>query len=246
MDAPHVNRAARIQGRYWGLHVSGSSKHIYAVWAERLAGPWTCVEEPILSPNTEGTAPDGKHCDTPTAFWFENLGTVIIFYKAYPLRPQASQPNSLFGSSSVIAHWRPGEPAARKANQILVPGGGTEFCRGWVGGVQLLRDSQTQRWYALINGSPTSPEDNSNREPAPSLGGWAICRDTAPEGAWEVDTERSPILRTDQLTASEIQAGLGVNFWRHHLLVTRGGRARIFFNSGRYGTEQMYSVVAGG
>jgi hypothetical protein len=38
-------------------------------------------------------------------------------------------------------------------------------------------------------------------------------------------------------------AGLGTNLWRHHLLVTPGGKARIFFNSGRYGQEQMYSCV---
>ncbi len=33
-------------------------------------------------------------------------------------------------------------------------------------------------------------------------------------------------------------------FWRHHLLVTSEGQARIYFNSGPYGHEQMYSLVA--
>jgi hypothetical protein len=37
--------------------------------------------------------------------------------------------------------------------------------------------------------------------------------------------------------------GIGVNFWRHYLLVTPKGQVRIFFNSGTYGTEQMYSLV---
>lgn len=244
MDPLRVNRAAKIRGRYWGLHVSGASKHIYAVSAERLAGPWTCVEKPILSPNTEGAAPDGKHCDTPTAFWFEDLGKVLIFYKAYPLRPQTGQPNSPFGSSSIVAYWRPGEASANKRHQILIPGKGSEFCRGWVGGVQLLRDSRSSRWYALLNGSPTPPEDTSNREPPPSLGGWAICKGADADGTWEVDAKHSPILRPDQLTATEVKAGMGVNFWRHHLLVTPTGRARIFFNSGKYGTEQMYSMIA--
>lgn len=244
MDPFQVNRAAKIQGRYWGLHVSGSSKNIYVVWAERLAGPWTGVEKPILSPNVEGTAPDGKHCDTPTAYWFEDLGKVVIFYKAYPLRAQSGQPRSPFGSSSVVAYWRPGEPAAIKGRQILVPGCGEEFCCGWVGGLQLLRDPAQNAWYALLNGSPTPPEDVSNREPAPSLGGWAACKGRNPDGEWQVSGARSPLLHPRQLTREQLNAGLGVNFWRHHLLVTPGGRARVFFNSGKYGTEQMYSALA--
>jgi hypothetical protein len=48
------------------------------------------------------------------------------------------------------------------------------------------------------------------------------------------------------LAAPEIDAGLGVNFWRHYLLVTPGGNIRIFFNSGPYGKEQMYSLVPSG
>lgn len=241
LDPKRANRAAKIQGRYWGLHVSGGSKHIYAVHAEHLAGPWTGIAEPILSPNTEGAAPDGKHCDTPTAFWFEDLNRVVIFYKAYPLRAQQGQPRAPFGSSSVIAHWQPGDPAAKKGRQILVPGRGNEFCRGWVGGFQLL--GEPGRWYALLNGSPTSPEDLSHREPAPSLGGWAVCNDRSPDGEWRIDTDLSPFLYPEKLTSEQLAAGLGVNFWRHHLLVTPGSKARIFFNSGQYGTEQMYSLI---
>ncbi len=243
MDPKRVNHAAKIDGRYWGLHVSGASKHIYAVWAERLGGAWTGVPDPILSPDTEGAAPDGKHCDTPTAYWFEEFGRVLIFYKAYPLRPQARQLRAPFGSSSVLAWWRPGQAAARKARQILLPGRGHEFCRGWIGGVQLLYDAPHAGWYALLNGSPTSPEDISHREPAPSLGGWAACSGRTPDGEWTVDSRHSPFLMPEELTAEQLSAGLGVNFWRHHLLVTPGGQARIFFNSGKYGTEQMYSLV---
>lgn len=243
MDATHPNRAAKVNDRYWGLHVSGASKHIYAASAERLAGPWTCVEEPVLSPSTEGAAPDSKHCDTPTAFWFGDLDRALIFYKAYPMRAQASQPNSPFGSSSMVARWHPRDVSAEKCRQFLVPGKGQEFCRGWVGGVQLIRDTQSPRWYALLNGSPTPPEDRSNREPPPSLGGWAICRDNRADGAWEVDTEHSPIVSPDDLGATEGNGAIGVNFWRHHLLITPRGRARIFLNSGKYGTEQLYSLI---
>ena len=213
------------------------------VSAERLAGPWTGLEKPILSPNTEGAAPDGKHCDAPTACRFEDLGKVIVLYKAYPLRAQDGQPRAPFGSSSVVACWRPGEPAATKGRQVPIPGRGREFCRGWVGGVQLLRDTERKSWYALLNGSPTSPEDISHREPAPSLGSWAVCKDPNPEGAREVDLKHSPFPYPERLTPEQLNAGLGVNFWRHHLLVTPGGRARIFFNSGKNGTEQMYSAV---
>ena len=125
----------------------------------------------------------------------------------------------------------------------MIPGSGEELNRGWIGGVQLLRDSAGGSWYAVINGSPTPPEDKSNREPAPSLGGWEFCEDKFPDRGWRSDTAHSPFAYPESLSREELDAGLGVNFWRHHLLVTRAGQARIFFNSGKYGTEQMYSLV---
>lgn len=216
---------------------------IQAASAAKLAGPWTVAKEPILVPGTEEGTPDGKFCDTPTACWFEDRGKVLIFYKAYPRDPQPLQPRSPFGSSSVAAWWRPGETRAQKAGGILTPGSGKEWNRGWIGGVQLPRDNAGGRWYALMNGSPTPPEDKSNREPAPSLGGWALCEDRFPDRGWRVDAAHSPFSYPESLSREELDAGLGVNFWRHHLLVTRAGQARIFFNSGKYGTEQMYSLV---
>lgn len=242
MDPKNVNHAVRIDGRYWGLFVVGAPKHIYAASAERLGGPWTVVPEPVISPGAAPGAPDGKQPDTPTAYWFEDRREVVIFYKAYPAQPQAGQPGSSFGSSTVVAYWHPSRPTARKANQILVPGREPLWNRGWIGGFQLLFDPKKASWYALLNASPTPPEDRSNREPAPSLGGWAVCRDRNPAGIWEVDRKRSPFARPDRLSSAELDAGLGVNFWRHHLLVTPSGQARIFFNSGKYGTEQMYSL----
>lgn len=245
MDPLRVNHAATVDGRYWGLFgTTRGPEHICVASAERLGGPWTVVDEPILSPNTEDSAPDGERCDTPTAYWLNDRRRVLIFYKAYPLRAQVGQPHSPFGSSSVIAYWRPGETTVTKDHQILFPGRGNEFCRGWIGGFQLLRDTERESWYALLNGSPTPPEDDSNREPAPSLGGWAICISANLDGKWKVDTEHSPFLYPEHLTPDQLAKGLGVNFWRHHLLVTPAGRARIFFNSGKYGTEQMYSLVA--
>ncbi len=243
MDPKRVNRAAKVDGRYWALFVSTSGvKHIQAAWARRLEGPWTVVKEPILSPGQAPDAPDGKHCDTPTAYWFEDRGAFLIFYKAYPEHAQTGQPGAPFGSSSVAAWWKPGAPAAQKGAQLLVPGRGSQWNRGWVGGLQLLWDPAAG-WYGLTNGSPTPPEDLSHREPAPSLAGWATCRGAVPDRHWETDTAHSPFRYPNDLTAAELKAGLGVNFWRHHLLVTPSGRARIFFNSGQYGTEQMYSMA---
>jgi hypothetical protein len=242
MDGGGGNRAAHIDGRYWALFVTTNGiKHIQAAWAERLAGPWTIVTQPILSPGS-GAAPDGRHCDTPTAYWFRASGQALIFYKAYPQMAQAGQPGSPFGSSSVLARWQPGERTAVKDRQILLPGRDGAWNRGWIGGVQLLRDERAA-WYAVSNGSPTAPEDKSNREPAPSLGGWLRCQGEPGDGRWTTDTEASPFRYPNQLTEEELRAGLGVNFWRHHLLTTPGGRARIFFNSGAYGTEQMYSLI---
>lgn len=247
MDPLVVNRATKIDGRYWGLFgTTRGPERIHVAWAEKLGGPWTVVNKPILSPDSKDAAPDGKRCDTPTAYWLKALDKVLIFYKAYPLYAQASQPHSPYGSSSVVAYWRPGDATATKGHQILKPGRGDEFCRGWIGGVQLLHDTERDGWYALLNGSPTPPEDISNREPAPCLGGWAICETADPDGKWEVETRHSPLLYPEQLTRDQLKKGLGVNFWRHHLLVTPSGRARIFFNSGRYGTEQMYSLGATG
>jgi hypothetical protein len=243
LDPAKFNRAVRIQGRYWALFVTTNGiKHIQAAFAEKLAGPWTVVRSPILSPGDEN-APDGKHCDTPTGYWFGSSGHLQIFYKAYPLRPQADQPGSPFGSSSVLARWTPGQNTAEKGRQIIVPGRNKAWNRGWVGGVQLLGDEKTG-WYALSNGSPAAPEDKSNREPAPSVAGWLRCRGSVPDGEWYTDETVSPFRYPDQLAEAELSAGLGVNFWRHHLLVTPAGRARIFFNSGKYGTEQMYSLVS--
>lgn len=243
LDPLAANRAARIDGRYWGLFIVGRYKHVYAAWTKSLAGPWTVIEKPILSPGREHGAVDGRHCDTPTAYWMADRGQVLIFYKAYPREAQPEQPGAPFGSSTVVAWWRPSEPVARKADRVMAPGRNDDWNRGWVGGFQLLRDARLGVWYALLNGSPTAPADDSHREPAPSLGGWAVCQGEHPGGEWAADNSVSPFRKSEDLSDAETKAGLGVNFWRHHLLVTPGGRARIFFNSGPYGTEQMYSLL---
>jgi len=250
LDPQQPNRAAKIENKYWAVftvgvksHKSGeSNKHIQVAYSDRMGGPWHVRNQAILSPDAEGF--DGKHCDTPTAYWFAERNEVIVFYKAYPKVRQDSQPGSPFGSGTVIARWHPARECAEKIRPIQRPGTGDAWNQGWMSTPQIFFDSQEKRWYGLINGSPTPPVDDSHREPAPSLGGWVICKAGQwLDGDWEPDTQHSPFLFPKDLTGAQIEAGLGVNFWRHHLLVTPGGQTRIYFNSGKYGTEQMYSLI---
>jgi hypothetical protein len=242
MEAGKNNQAAKIDGKYWGLFVSRVQGHkvIQVASSNKLCGPWEVRKRPIINNDPEGH--DGRNCDTPTAYWFEKEKKVLIFYMAYPLIAQKDQPGSPFGSCTILTTWHPGDSVAYDKIVLLKPGVDQSWIKGWIGGVQLLYAGKN-RWYGLINASPTPPEDKSNREPAPSLGGWIICNSKDLSKGWKVDTLYSPLLDPDHLTKAELDAGLGVNFWRHHLLVTPDGKARIFFNSGKYGTEQMYSLV---
>lgn len=250
MDAKNNNRAAKIKGKYWAVftcrHTNtsgvGSNKHLQVASAEELSGPWTVNPIPVVSPDENWI--DGSHCDTPTAYWFEDRKEVIIFYKAYPKFSQDMQPKSPFGSGTVIASWHPDSVRATKIKVIQRPGQSGGWNQGWMSTPQIFYDAKLDQWYGLINGSPTAPLDASHREPAPSLGGWVKCTPGKwVDADWGPDTLYSPFLYPENLSNIELEAGLGVNFWRHHLLETPGGKRRIFFNSGKYGTEQMYSLV---
>ncbi|MFC1633740.1 hypothetical protein ACFL5Z_02770 [Planctomycetota bacterium] len=251
MDPKTPNRVAKIDNKYWSVFTvtvksqasGGSNKHLQVAFADRLSGPWKVRRQPILSPDADWF--DGKHCDTPTAYWFEDRNEVILFYKAYPKVRQDSQPGSPFGSGMVIARWHPTMAHAQKLRVIQRPSTRDAWNQGWMSTPQVFFDPKKEQWYGLINGSPTAPVDESHREPAPSpLGGWVTCKAGQwLDGDWEPDTLHSPFLFPEDLTREEMEAGLGINFWRHHLLITPGGQARIYFNSGKYGTEQMYSLV---
>lgn len=250
MDAMRPNRAALIDGRYWSIFTASRrmpdgrlQKHLQAASAETLAGPWTLVAEPIVAPG-EGDALDALHADTPSAFWFEDRQRIAIFYKGYPAEPQPSQPRAPFGSGTILATWHPRETHARKETIVMRAGQADAWNQGWMSSIQLFYSAGTGGWYGLHNGSPTPPADRSHREPAPSLGGWVACDGDPLTGSWQIDPDRPPFRRPEQLAPDELAAGLGVNFWRHHLLITPQGRTRIFFNSGSYGREQMYSLVA--
>jgi hypothetical protein len=243
MEAGQGNRAARIDGRYWSLFVSRNpDKVIQAAHAEALEGPWHVVPQPILAPGS-GDDLDSLNCDTPTAYWFPDTEKIIIFYKGYPRKAQSSQPESPFGSGVMTAEWRPGQPLAKKTGILMRPTSKVAWAKGWLGGFQLHGNAESG-WYALVNASPTPPEDDSHREPAPSLGGWAYCEGKEVLGAWRIDDTRSPFLHTESLPETLRAAGMGVNFWRHHMLELSAGDARIFFNSGPYSKEQLYSMKA--
>ena len=241
MEAQEQNRAAKIQGKYWSIftcNVKGN-KHIQAAYAEELAGPWNVLPQPILSP--EENYFDGKHCDTPTAYWFPDSNRIVIFYKAYPKYPQKNQSQSEFGSGTILAYWNVNDSVAKKIKILQRPGQMEGWNQGWMSTPQLFYNSEEDFWYGLINGSPTPPEDESHREPAPSLGGWVKSMTNDINSEWVPMNEHSPLKHVFELTEEEEKAGLGTNFWRHHLLVTPEGKARIYFNSGFYGREQMYS-----
>jgi len=244
MNPYKSNHAAKIKGKYWGIFGSSTpNKYLQVASAEKLSGPWTIREKPILSPDENFF--DGKHCDTPSAYWFEEENYVAIFYKGYPKYSQKrAQPESPFGSGTILAYWHPDDSIAVKVNVLMRPGQTNAWNQGWFSTPMIFYDKKNEYWYALINGSPTPPVDESHREPAPCLGGWVICSGDWIDSEWYPDTVNSPFLNIDELTQAEKEAGLGVNFWRHHLLATPKGKLRIFFNSGEYGKEQMYSFVA--
>lgn len=248
MDADRPNHATRINGKFWAVFTASQRmpngrmhKHLQAASSETLAGPWTLQSAPILAP--EPGALDALHADTPSAFWFADRQTIGIFYKGYPTDPQIEQPRAAFGSGTILATWHPNDKYARKVRILMRAGQTAAWNQGWMSSIQLLRSPDRPAWYGLHNASPTPPADQSHREPAPSLGGWVVCDGHPLEGSWQADEVHSPFVYPEKLSAAERAAGLGVNFWRHHLLVTPQGKVRIFFNSGAYGTEQLYSLV---
>ena len=95
------------------------------------------------------------------------------------------------------------------------------------------------RWVAIINASPCRPDRSgrtTSEEPAPSLGG--LAHSDFPVDGWV--TGEQPIEWIEDIPSAALEAGEGVNLWRQHLL-RAGSTTRLLYNSGRYGTEQMYS-----
>jgi hypothetical protein len=113
------------------------------------------------------------------------------------------------------------------------------------GGLQIL-PGKSHRWIAVINASPTSPRQGANEifreEPPPSLGGFAYCDEEWPVRGWQWCPQ--PIERIEDIPAQAKALGEGTNLWRQHILALPDGRLALFYNSGFYGTEQLYMKIS--
>jgi hypothetical protein len=242
MDAHHPNRPARIGGQCSLVTVSHLEGHkvIQQAWAERLCGPWTLVDAPLIGLGAHNEF-DAKHADAVTGLFFPERNEILYFYMGYPEVPQPRRVSPL-GSAQGGAIQRVGELQAQKLGIVLppseVPG---HWAGGWVGGLQLLPGRQ-HRWVGLLNASPTAPVASDTaahrEEPPPSLGGFAFCDEEFPIKGWEWCPE--PIEWIKDIPEAAIAAGEGVNLWRHHLLAIRDQHLALFYNSGPYGREQLY------
>ena len=140
MDPFRPNIAAKIGSKYWLFTVTfrGRNKVIQLATSGDLGGQWTVEPEPIIDLGPED-AHDGYHADTVTAYWFEERGELLIYYKSYPLLPQAGHPNSPFGNGSAAAIMNPVSSDVTKLGRILNPAANPEHrTAGWIGGMQIF------------------------------------------------------------------------------------------------------------
>ncbi len=243
-DANHPNRPVRIDGQYWLISSTFQDKMkvIHVARSPSLAGPWTVQEQPVIE-RGDISEPDGRHADTPTAFWFEDRGEILFFYMAFPAKPQAEQPHSPYGSSSCAAVMKPGDTVARKLGPAIRPVGSEGHrAYGWIGGLHLL-PAEDGGWWATLGGSPTPPvsieESEHMREPAPAQTGWAYTPEAWPVSGWTV--REKPIKSVDELEPEALAEGEGHNLWRHHALIDgEGKRLAIYYNTGAYGQERLF------
>jgi len=242
MDAYRPNRAAVVEGKVWLVSVSyvgeARDKRVQRAWAASLAGPWTLEPGDLITRGGPGEF-DENHVDAVSGYWFEDRGEFLYFYMGYPL---ARQPwgRSPYGNAIGAAVQRPGSPAVKSGVVIAPADDPSSWVAGYLGGLQLL-PGREHRWEAVINGSPTAPDRSgapSCEEPAPSLGGMAYTDAEFPTSGWVVADR--PFETIAEIPESAIAAGEGVNLWRHHLLAAPGVE-RLFYNSGPYGREQLYS-----
>lgn len=245
-DAYHPNHAACIDGQYYLVTAStlrgagDSHKVVQRAGASSLAGPWTIEKGPLIDRGDHDEF-DAKHVDAVSGFYFEDRREILYFYMGYP---EVAQPHPIspYGSAQAAAVQQVGSNQATKLGIILPPSTTSgHWASGYVGGLQILPGKE-HRWIALANASPTPPNpqlsERWREEPPPSLGGFAYCDEAWPVRHWHWYPE--PIEWLKDLPAEAIQDGEGVNLWRHHLLMLPSGRSAIFYNSGAYGTEQLY------
>jgi len=243
MDPYRPNTASTLNGLFWLFTASFNNgrKTIQIATAAVLDGPWTIIEDLVIAPGDRAEV-DGFHVDAPTAYYFEQEHKILIFYMGYPYEKQIEQPLSPYGSCSCVACLETDGMKLSKLGVALRPSLKLDsWARGYIGGLQLFK-AKTKGWYALINASPTSPcsvtDDENMREPAPSLGGWAYTEEAFPDKGWQVLPH--PIEYIHDIPDFAIADGEGENLWRHHLVVLPDRTAYCLYNSGRYGSEQMF------
>lgn len=246
MDPYRPNHAVKVNGKYQLFFISkiGLNCVIQRAQSECLSGPWEVQKQPVLRPDTiDGF--DSYHTDTVTAYWFEEKGKILLFYKGYPQCEQKDQPKSPYGSSTACAVLDPSEFKAKKLGRIMRPHDNIRhWSSGWNSGLQLI-PKQGGGWYGLTTASPTPPDSLWNqlymREPNPSLGGWAWCDEAFPSSGWHIDDE--PISWIHTLSKEQTDLGQRVNLFRHHLLILEDGTRYLYYNSGPYFDEQLFVHV---
>jgi len=247
MDATRPNHAARVDGRYWLLIVGFSGvareKRIQRAWATSLAGPWT-VEPGDLIPRGGPGSADENHTDAVTGFWFEDRHEFVYYHMGYPLSPQP-YPTSPYGNALCVATQKLGDPVVKRGVMIAPMAKPGHWTAGYLGAFQIL-PGHKHRWIGVLNASPTPPDRLGNKtseEPPPSLGGFAFSEAEFPIEGWTVAD--SPFEWMEDIPQLAKAAGEGVNFWRQHIFIA-DGTTRLFYNTGAYGTERMFSKLLDG
>lgn len=254
-DIDRPNRASRVGGRYWLVTVSASAsdrdKRVQRAWSTSLAGPWTLEPDDLIARGNTSEF-DENHADAVSGYWSQTQNRFIYYYMGYPLSPQPWT-RSPYGNAIGVVTQSPGS-APRRHGVMLAPSDQAgHWASGYLGGFQLLDGhhpriapiAEGHRWVAVLNASPTPPTRDgglTSEEPAPSLGGLAFSDHEDPTSGWRFADQ--PFEWIENIPASALQAGEGVNLWRHHLLATDNA-TRLFYNSGFYGEEQMYAKHLG-
>lgn len=250
-DVERPNQASRVDGKYWLVTVSRAAhareKRVQRAWSTSLAGPWT-LEAGDLIPRGKASEFDENHADAVSGYWSRAQGCFIYYYMGYPLSPQPWT-HSPYGSAIGVVTQSPGSAPVSHGVMLAPSEKPGHWASGYLGGFQLLDGlnphlapiAAGHRWVAVLNASPTPPSRDgglTSEEPAPSLGGLAFSDDEDPTAGWQLADQ--PFEWIDDIPDSALEAGEGVNLWRHHLLVTDHA-TRLLYNSGFYGQEQMYS-----